>query len=182
MLSNNMKLSTFSSSGFDRGRSAIVEGLWLVSRSVAFAHFNPLNASRVALLRIFGARIGRGVVVKPGVKVKFPWRFVVGDHSWIGEDVWVDNLAEVTVGSDSVVSQGAYLCTGNHDWSKESFDLQARPIAIGSQVWVAAKVSVGPGVAIGDGSVVSMGTVLTRSVPADHICEGPAPVFRAKRK
>jgi putative colanic acid biosynthesis acetyltransferase WcaF len=167
-----MKLSRYRTTGFDRGRSAVVEGLWLCVHAVAFARVNPINASRVAALRLFGARIGSGVVIKPGVRVKFPWRLTIGDHSWIGESVWIDNLAPVTIGSDSCVSQGTYLCTGTHDWSRETFDLATHPISIGEQVWIAARATVGPGVCVGDGAVVTLGTVVTRSVPPAHICSG----------
>jgi putative colanic acid biosynthesis acetyltransferase WcaF len=166
-----MNLAQFSSRGFDRGRPAVVEWAWLLVRAVAFNSVNPFNFSRIAALRLFGARLGEGVIVKPGVKVKFPWRLVVGEHSWIGEDVWIDNLACVTIGAQSCVSQGAYLCTGNHDWRKESFDLMTAPITVGREVWVGARAVVGPGVSIGDGSIVTLGAVVTQDL-------SPGSVFR----
>lgn len=164
-----MNLAQFSSRQFDRGRPALVEGAWLLVRALAFAAINPFNALRVGALRLFGARIGAGVIVKPGVKVKFPWRLAVGEHSWIGEDAWIDNLAQVTIGAHSCLSQGAYLCTGNHDWRTESFDLMTAPIVVGREVWIAAKVIVGPGVSIGDRSIVTLGAVVTRSLPAGSL-------------
>src|SRR5262249_25820574 len=129
-----MNLAQFSSREFIRGRPAWVEAAWMVLRVPVFASANPFNLTRVFLLRVFGARVGAGVVVKPGAKIKFPWRLSVGDHSWIGEDVWIDNLDRVTIGANSVVSQGVYLCTGNHDWKRETFDLVTAPIEIGSEV------------------------------------------------
>ena len=113
------------------------------------------------LLRLFGARIGPGAVIKPGVKVKLPWRLVVGAYAWIGEDVWIDNLAEVCIGANASVSQGAYLCTGNHDWSSPTFDLRIAPIAIGDGAWVAARGVVGPGVTLGRNAILALGTVAT---------------------
>jgi putative colanic acid biosynthesis acetyltransferase WcaF len=174
MPSKSMKLSQYNPADFDRGRSTLIEGLWLAARAIAFSSLNPLNASRIAVLRMFGAAIGRGVVVKPAVKITFPWRLAVGDDSWIGEGAWIDNLAQVTIGSDTCVSQGAYLCTGNHDWGKETFDLRTDPIAIGNGVWIAAMARIGPGVTLGDGSIVTLGAVVTRSVPAGHIGSPPA--------
>lgn len=165
-----MKLAQFSSNAFDRGRSRPVEGLWLLCRALAFSSCNPFNATRVAALRLFGACIGKRVVVKPGCKVKFPWRLEVGDECWIGEDCWIDNLAKVTIGPGSCISQGAYLCTGNHDWRKETFDLTPAPITIGAGVWIAAKAIVAPGVNIGNGAIVTLGTVVKGDVPADAIC------------
>jgi putative colanic acid biosynthesis acetyltransferase WcaF len=172
MLSKPMNLAQFSAKTFDRGRPRLVEALWIACRVFAFASCNPFNGMRVAALRLFGARVGRRVVVKPGLKVKFPWRLEIGDECWIGEDCWIDNLAAVTIGRNSCISQGAYLCTGNHDWTKQSFDLLARPIRIGDGVWVAAKAIVAPGVTVGDGAIVTLGTVVTRDVPAGSICRG----------
>ena len=83
----------------------------------------PFSRVKVVVLRTFGASIGRGVRIKPGVKVKFPWRLTVGHHCWLGEDLWIDNLAEVRIGAHCCLSQGVYLCTGSHDWSRDTFDL-----------------------------------------------------------
>jgi putative colanic acid biosynthesis acetyltransferase WcaF len=171
-----MNLAQFSSRKFDRGRSSLVEAAWMILRVPLFASFNPFNAMRVSSLRLFGARIGAGVVVKPGVKVKFPWRLSIGDHSWIGEDVWIDNLDVVSVGANSVISQGTYLCTGNHDWKKETFDLVTAPIEVGNEVWIAAKSVVGPGVVIADRSIVTMGAVVTHSVPSGSLCTAGKPL------
>jgi putative colanic acid biosynthesis acetyltransferase WcaF len=165
-----MNLAQFSAREFDRGAGRIKEGLWLVCRALAFAYVNPFNSVRTAVLRLFGARIGSGVIIKPGVKIKFPWRLDVGDHSWIGEDVWIDNLDWVRIGSNSCVSQGTYLCTGNHDWSKDAFDLKTGAIHIGREVWITARCVLGPGVSIGDRSIVSLGTTVRQSVPANSIC------------
>jgi putative colanic acid biosynthesis acetyltransferase WcaF len=104
--------------------------------------------------------------------VKFPWRLAVGDHSWLGERVWIDNLGEVAIGTDCVLSQGVYLCTGSHDWSRESFDLIVKPIRIEDEVWVAARAMIGPGVEIGRGAVLTFGSVATQDLPAGWICAG----------
>jgi len=90
----------------------------------------PFSSVRRFILRCFGAKVERGVVLKPGVRVKYPWRLSIGAHSWIGEDVWIDNLVEVRIGANACLSQGAYLCTGNHDWSDEFFGLQVLPIGL----------------------------------------------------
>lgn len=180
MLSKPMKLAQFSSSEFDRGRPRYIEALWLVCRALAFSSINPSNAVRVAALRLFGASIGKGVVVKPGLKVKFPWRLEIGDDCWIGEDCWIDNLAKVTIGRNSCISQGAYLCTGNHDWRKETFDLKVAPIRIGNEAWIAAKAVLAPGVLIGDGAIVTLGTVVKGNVPPNSICSGNEATIRAK--
>jgi putative colanic acid biosynthesis acetyltransferase WcaF len=139
---------------------------------VLFNSWLPGSAWRVGILRLFGASIGRGVVIKPHVRVKFPWKLKIGDHSWIGESVWIDNLAEVAIGSNCCISQGAYLCTGSHRWDRESFDLEDRPIVIHDQCWVGAMARVAPGVTMGQGSVLTLGAVAVASVSPWQICSG----------
>lgn len=159
-----MKLNTFSNIGFDRGASRIKEGLWIAVSGVLFATWLPGTKWRAALLRIFGARIGQGVVIKPGVQVKFPWKLVVGDHCWIGEGVWIDNLGDVTLGDHVCISQGAYLCTGSHDWAKQEFDLIVKQIVIRDHAWVGACSRVGPGVVIEEGAVLGLGSTATHTL------------------
>lgn len=135
------------------------------------------------LLRCFGARVGSGVVIKPHVRVKFPWRLALYDSCWIGESVWIDNLADVIIGSNSCLSQGVYLCTGSHRWDISTFDLQTAPIVIHDGVWICAKAVIGPGVTIAEGAVVLLGSVVTQNVPADKIlsCNGRAIFFQKDR-
>lgn len=159
-----VRLDRFDNSGFHRGRSRWVEALWLAASMLIVQSGLPGSGVRIWLLRAFGARIARGVVIKPRVTVKFPWRLSIGAHSWIGEHVWIDNLDEVTIGAQCCLSQGAYLCTGSHDWSKPTFDLITRPIFIEDEAWICAKASVGPGVRIGRGAVLGFGCVATRDV------------------
>ena len=98
------------------------------------------------------------------MRVKFPWRLTIGDHCWIGEDVWIDNLVEVAFGTHVCASQGAYFCTGSHDWSKRSFDLIVKPISIESHAWISARSVVGPGVSVGEGAVLGLASVATQAL------------------
>lgn len=165
-------LSTYSVGNFVRGRPAFVEALWLLVQAVFVSSWLPGSWQRRAALRAFGARIGAGVIIKPGVRVKFPWRLTIGDHTWLGESVWIDNLAEVSIGADCCISQGAYLCTGSHDWSKASFDLITRPIRIGDHAWIAAGASIGPGVSVGEGAVLALASVATADLDTWSIYRG----------
>ncbi|MBE9005318.1 colanic acid biosynthesis acetyltransferase WcaF [Fortiea sp. LEGE XX443] len=141
--------------------SPLVQNRWLT-----------VSGFKVWILRSFGAQIGENVRIKPGVRIKFPWRLTVGDHVWIGEDTWIDNLAPVTIESHVCISQGVYLCTGNHDWSDPNFKLITAPIYIQESSWIAAKSVVGPGVTIGRGAVLTLGGVTGRSLEAMTIYAG----------
>lgn len=154
-----MRLDAYTTGGFDRGAPRWKEALWLAISGLLVASWLPGSGWRKRLLRAFGATIGRDVAIKPGVRIKFPWRLSVGDYSWIGEDVWIDNLAQVSIGAHACVSQGAYLCTGSHDWSRDSFDLITRPISLGDQSWVGAHANLAPGTTLGKGAVLGMGSL-----------------------
>lgn len=175
------RLDRFENGEFERGRSRLVETLWIMVGGLVLGGPIPGSSQRVAILRLFGATIGRGVVIKPGTRVKFPWRLTIGDHSWIGESVWIDNLAEVEIGAHVCVSQGAYLCAGSHDWRKSTFDLIVRPIRIESGSWVGAMASIAPGVIMRAESVLTMGSVATREIPPGMIAQGnPAEAMRER--
>jgi putative colanic acid biosynthesis acetyltransferase WcaF len=141
-----------------------------------------MSAARRAILRIFGARLGRGVVIKPGVRVKYPWMLEVGNHCWIGEDCWIDNMAPIVCGDDVCLSQGVYVCTGNHDWSDTAFGLIVQPVRFSQGSWVGAKALVGPGTRIGECAVVTAGSVVNGSVPAYEIYSGNPARFVRKRE
>ena len=162
-----MNLAAYKVTGYSPGRSRLVQVLWYFCSAVVFqSQFFPFSPLKTLLLRAFGARVGRGVVVKPSVRIKFPWRLEVGDHCWIGESVWIDNLAAVRIGSNVCISQGAYFCTGSHNHRQPGFDLITRPIEISDCVWICAKVILLPGTEIASGSVVSAGTVVSGAIPS----------------
>lgn len=174
------KLGVYNNSWFDRGRPIWVESLWLVV-SIFVASSLPGSAIRIWLLGLFGAVIGSGVVLKPSIKIKFPWRLSIGQHSWIGEGVWLDNLAQVDIGVDCCLSQGVYVCTGNHDWNRETFDLVTEPVSIKDGSWVGAFARIAPGVTLGEDSVVAMAGVIVGDVPEGTVYGGnPATFIKAR--
>lgn len=158
-------LSRFENTSFKRGRPKWVEVIW---RCVSFFIFEPRLVHGYALkrflLRVFGAKIGERALLKPRIYITFPWKLTVGDDCWIGEGVWIDNLAAVRIEDHSVISQGVYVCTGNHNYQLPSFDLITKEVHIGSQCWIGAKAMVGPGVTLASGTVITMGSVITKSV------------------
>lgn len=169
----HVDLSRPDNSDFNKGRSAAWIALWyFVGAPLLSTRWIPLRPFKAGVLRAFGAQVGAGSYIKPGVRVKFPWYLTIGDHCWIGEDVWIDNLAPVKIGSHVCVSQGAYLCTGNHDWTTSNMKLFRREITIEDGCWIGARVLVSPGVAIRTGAIVSAGSVVTGNVPEWQIWGG----------
>jgi putative colanic acid biosynthesis acetyltransferase WcaF len=124
------------------------------------------------VLRRFGARVGRGVLIKPNVHIKYPWHLEVGDNVWIGERAWIDNFVSVRIGSSAVVSQGAYLCTGNHDWSDPGMGLMVKPITIEQGAWVGAFSRIAPGVTVGMNAIITLGSVLLKDAQPNGIYTG----------
>ncbi len=136
---------------------------------------NPVpwpSALRVILLRMFGAKVGSGVVVRTGVRITFPWRLSIGSHVWIGEEVLILSLAPVIIGSNVCISQRTFLCTGSHDFRSPKFDLITKAINLEDRTWVAAQAFVGPGVTVHSGAVVAGGAVVMEDVPANVLVVG----------
>ncbi len=156
-----LDLAKFNNSSFSRGAPKWKEALWWVCRSLVFAPWFPIPSPvKVAVLRCFGAKVGTGVVIRSRVNITFPWKLEIGDHVWIGDEVLVLSLERVRIGSNVCISQRAFLCTGSHDFRKESFDLVTEPIVIGDGCWIAACAFVGPGAEVPAGTMVKAGSVV----------------------
>jgi putative colanic acid biosynthesis acetyltransferase WcaF len=167
------KLASFNNDWYLPGRSVLVRFLWiLVSVLFVQCNWNPFSFVRVWLLRLFGAKIGAGVILKPGVQIKYPWLLTIADAAWIGEHVWIDNLAQVTIGANVCISQGAFLLTGNHNYTKSSFDLMVKPIVLEEGVWIGAKSVVCPGVTCKSHAVLTVGSVARNELSAYRIYSG----------
>lgn len=180
--SQMVDLAQYDNSTFDRGAPRWKEALWLLVCAVFFQHRIAVwNAPKIRLLRLFGAVVGKGVVIKPGVTIKFPWKFRAGDHTWIGENVWIDNLVSVMLGSHVCLSQGAMLLTGNHNFASPTFDLIVAPIQIENGAWIGAKALVCPGVTVHNCAVLTAGSVATQDLEAFGVYQGNPAVLKARR-
>lgn len=167
------RLSEFNNASFRRGAPKLKEGLWWLVRSFLFATSFPLPSSwKVAALRVFGAEVGEGVVIRSRVNITFPWKLKVGDDVWIGDEVMILSLAEVRIASNVCLSQRAFLCTGSHNHRKESFDLITKSITLEEGSWVGACCFVGPGVTVGLGAVCAAGSVVVRDVSSKTVVGG----------
>lgn len=165
-----------------RGRSgAFVQVWWLVQWFLLRPSPQVLYDFRRNLLRMFGARVGKHVLVRPSVWITYPWKVSIGDYSWIGDEVVLYSLGQVEIGAHTVISQRSYVCAALHDYSQVTFDIVAAPIHIADQVWLATDVFVGPGVSIGTGTVVGARSSVYQDLPAGVICHGnPARVIRPR--
>lgn len=160
-----MRLDEYTVGAYSPGAPLWKQMMWYYVGSPLLSSYAIVDSGfKCWILRCFGAEVGIGVRIKHGVRVKFPWRLVVKDFVWLGENCWIDNIALVTIESHSCLSQDVYLCTGNHDWRDPSFQLKDMPIHIGEGCWIAARATVGPGVTIGRGAVLCLGSVAGRSL------------------
>jgi putative colanic acid biosynthesis acetyltransferase WcaF len=177
-----VNLASYSSSQFDRGASKGTEIVWILTSLILFrlCPFSLSSLKRV-VLRLFGARIGRGVVIKPQVKITFPWKLSVGDHVWLGEECWLLNLERIEIGDHVCISQKAQLCTGSHDYTLPTFDLIVKPVKVETGAWIGAAAWVGPGVTIGTHAVLTAGSVATKNLEPWGIFRGnPAVLVRQR--
>jgi putative colanic acid biosynthesis acetyltransferase WcaF len=177
-----LNLQIYDNSDFDRGAPRWKEALWILVRCLFFQNSFPWPSElRVWLLRAFDAKIGNGVIVRANVNISFPWRLTVDNHVWIGEDVDILSLAQVTIESNVCISQRAYLCTGSHDFRREDFKLKVAPITVRTGSWIATMAFIGPGVEIGSGAVVSAGSVVFENVPPNSLVRGNLAVAEMRK-
>jgi putative colanic acid biosynthesis acetyltransferase WcaF len=138
--------------------------LWYFVNQLFFANgLFPFYGFKVFLLKLFGAKIGTNVLIKPSVNIKYPWLLSIGNNVWIGEQVWIDNLAKVTIGNNVCISQGALLLCGNHNYKKTTFDLMVGEIVLEDGVWICAKAIITQNVVCKSHSIVSTGAILSYS-------------------
>ncbi len=183
MTYTNTRLDLFNASvGFVRGRSDFVFASWNLVKYFFFATSLPWPSSfKVAILRFFGGHLGSGVVIKPRVNIHFPWKLVMGDHVWLGEEVNIVNFEQVKIGSQVCISQQVFLCAAGHDYRDPAFSYRNSPISIGNGVWLQARVFVCPGVSIGDETVVTACSFVMHDLPANHLCSGSPALPRSLR-
>ena len=176
-------LSTFSTGDFDRGEGPLKEGCWVLISLFLF-RLCPLKLSglKCAALRAFGAKVGRGVVIKPRVTITFPWKLTVGDHVWLCEECWLLNLAPIVIESYVCISQRSFLCTGNHNYKSQAFDLIVKPIHVEAGAWIGAGAFVSPGVTVGNHAVLAAGSIATKNLEPFGIYQGNPAILVKQRE
>lgn len=181
-MQKQVDLSTFNNSWYRPGRGKIVLMLWYFTNAIFFkSYFFPFSGLKVYLLRLFGAEVGNNIVIKPNVNIKYPWRLNIGDNTWIGEEVWIDNLADVSIGKNCCLSQGAFLLCGNHNYKKNTFDLIVDQIVLEEGVWVGAKSTIAPASYMKSHSIVTANSFFSgKSEPYTIYAGNPAKEVRAR--
>lgn len=144
----------------------------LVGKPIFRISFHNWYGFRARLLRLFGARIGTGVAIRPTVNIEVPWMVEIDDDATIGDYAIIYSLGTVTIGKRSVISQYSHLCAGTHDYADHAFKLIRAPVTLGSDVWVGTDVFVGPGVTVGDLAVVGARSSVYKNLPAKMVCVG----------
>ncbi|MBB6110926.1 putative colanic acid biosynthesis acetyltransferase [Mucilaginibacter lappiensis] len=166
-------LSTYNNYPFHPGGNAVKRLLWFYVNALFFkTSLVPVSGFKVFLLRVFGAKVGKNVTIKPCVNIKYPWHLNIGDESWIGEKVWIDSLITISIGAHVCLSQGAVLLTGSHDYKKKSFNLITKPLIIEDGAWIGAGAIVNQGITIASHAVLTSGSVATRNLEAYSVYQG----------
>jgi putative colanic acid biosynthesis acetyltransferase WcaF len=176
------RLDTFILPKNSRGRPAWFVQLWWLVQSTIFA-MSPqfLYGWRRFILRLFGAKVGKGVLIRPSVKITYPWNVSFDEFAWIGDEVVLYSLSKITIGNHAVISQRSYICTGLHDYTKSSFDTILKNVVIESGVWLATDVFVAPGVKIKEGCLVGARSSVFSDLPPNMICIGnPAKAIKKR--
>ncbi len=175
--------TAYQNHNYQPGASWIKRMLWFYISALIFKNsLFPFSGLKVFLLRIFGATIGKNVILRHQLNIKYPWFLIVGDSTWIGEEVWIDNLVPVKIGSNVCLSQGVMLLTGNHNYSKPKFDLITGKIVLEDGVWIGAKAIICPEVFADEHAVLTAGSIATKDMEAYFVYQGnPAKKIRQRQ-
>lgn len=165
-------LSKFNNDWYKKGGNPVKVIAWYMINAWFFNSSFPIISIKIMLLKLFGARVGKGVIIKPYVNIKYPWRLSIGNHVWIGERVWIDNLGIVVLNDNTCVSQGAMLLCGNHHYKKMAFDLIVGNITIDEGAWIGAHAIVCPGVKVGTHAILTVNSVATQHLLPWSIYQG----------
>jgi putative colanic acid biosynthesis acetyltransferase WcaF len=158
-------LAGFTGTGYDKGRGYLIQALWVAASSLLVERIWCPAKFRVSILRLFGASIGSGVLIRNGVRIHWPWKLSIGDNTWIGVDAWLLNLEPITVGSNVCISQQAFICTGSHLATSPTFEFDNAPVVIEDGAWIAARATVLRGVTVGKNALVGATSLVVKDVP-----------------
>lgn len=181
-MKSKIRLDLYNQDNFSRGRSGWIVLLWLLIQGTIFRiSLHPMYKWRNLLLRLFGAKIGIGVKIRPTAKFTYPWKVSIGDYSWIGDNVEIYSLDNIEIGKNCVVSQRSYLCTGTHDTNDYKFGLITKPIKICDGAWIATDVFVYPGVIVGEMAIAAARSTVLHNISSNEVHAGSPAKFLKNR-
>lgn len=179
---NIVNLANYNNSWYSHGNSVTIRSVWILLSRIFINTSLPFPTFfKVALLRLFGAKVGENCVIRTNVKIKYPWYLEIGSNVWIGESVWIDNLVLVKIDNNVCISQGAYIFTGNHNYKKSTFDLIVSGVILSKGVWIGAKAIVGPGVNCLENSILTAGSSTFSDLDSGGIYQGCPAEFKRFR-
>jgi putative colanic acid biosynthesis acetyltransferase WcaF len=168
-----MNLKLYNQDNYDRGKNPFIVIIWdIVKRTFFRASLHNMYRYRALLLKMFGCKLGTNVRIRRTCDITYPWKVSIGDNTWIDEEVIIYSLDKIEIGHDCSISRRSFLCTGSHDYTKESFDLLTGPIKIGSSVWIQSEVFIARNVIIGDNTVIGVKSLVTKDQPCKYYCYG----------
>lgn len=166
-------LSRFDNADYRVGAGPLRRVLWYFTNALLFLNpLFPFRSPKPAILRLFGAKVGKGVVIHPGVNIKFPWKLSIGDHVWIGQRAWLDNIDQLSIASNVVISQGAMIIQGSHDYKKVDYPTLHKPVVLEEGSWVGAGAIVTLGVTLKSHAVLAAGSMASKDLEAYTVYQG----------
>lgn len=178
----SVRLDRFQKTGLDRGRPKWIEAIWYLTKMIFFLSAFPWPSKlKRYILIFFGAKIGKGFIIRPRVNIHFPWKLFIGEHCWIGEDCEFLNLEPITIEDHVALAHRIYVATGNHNYKDSTMPYTNKPVLIKRGTWVGSCAFIGPGVTIGEHCVISAGSIVTKTIPSWSVVQGNPAIVIKKR-
>ena len=163
-------------------KNRIARLVWNITYVIFFKYSpRPMHAWRSFILRLFGAKIGKGVHIYPKVKIWAPWNLEAHDEVGVADGVELYCQGRIILEYRSIISQRSYICTGTHDFTIKGHPLYTKSITISKLAWVAAEAFVGPGVVVGEGAVIGARSAVFKDVASWSVVGGnPAKFIKTR--
>lgn len=174
-------LSKYNNSWYNPGANWLIRLVWYCINACIINSCFPFSSVKVFFLKMFGATVGKNVVIKPYVNIKYPWNISIGDNVWIGENVWLDSLGKIIIGNNACISQRAMLICGNHNYKKTTFDLMVGDICLENGVWIGTGAIVCGGVTCKSHAMLSAGSVASDNLDEYSVYQGN-PAIKIKER
>jgi putative colanic acid biosynthesis acetyltransferase WcaF len=137
---------------------------WFVINNLIFNSCFPFNSIKVFLLKIFGAKIGKNVLLGTNIYIKYPQNFIVGNNVWIGNFTIFDNVSKILIEDNVCISQFTVLVASNRNFKNDQFTIIEASILIKSNSWISSCCRIGPNTCIQENSFIKFGSVIVGKI------------------